>query len=208
MRQPPQASVNHGPARPSVSCVGPPQGLSEVLTPRAAPPEHWDCPAVQCHSSWGPPTPCPAPPKRGRWGRPQGSPTLVPRRAGGSPTATATTCLGCAEEGTVARVPAPPPRWVDWTGRGGGSRWQQLRLDPPPPLARGRKIGSLRPGRRRDGGLCGPQSSEGGSASPGGDFLPLGTGLGDSLRKCQHPPPLHHTYRSRLRSPSCFRPVS
>lgn len=106
-----------------------------------------------------------------------GHPQLAPTGAGGA-----------HKEGTLARVSAPLAGW----GGGGdeeGADGSNYGSDPPPPVARGRKIGSVRYGGRRGDGLCGPQSSGVGSASPGGDFLPLGTGLGDSLRKGQHPPP-------------------
>lgn len=90
------------------------------------------------------------------------------------------------EEGLWHASPLPQ---AGGRGRGGGSRWQQLRLGPSP-AHRPRPEDLLRElswtggaaassaGSRRAGSWVG-------GAGPGGDFLPPGVGLGESLRKGQ-----------------------
>lgn len=128
-------------------------------------------------------------------------PRLAPKRGGVGalsvpPPAVARECLlvtpelpppgarGARRRGSLARL-TPPPGWG--RGRGGGSRWQQLRLGPSP-AHRPRPEDQLRElswtggaaassaGSRRAGSWVG-------GAGPGGDFLPPGVGLGESLRK-------------------------
>lgn len=187
MRQCPNAGVNHRPVRTSRA----PRKLRESLPGEGrtrtlgfgvylsgVPP------------AWGPS----APAKERRWARSRNPQHSSPRRgvlAGYSDLPPPRTRV------RASRLGPSPMR-----GEGEGADGSNYGSDPPPPVARGRKTGCVRfPGW--EGRRPRPASGQrrGGGAGPGGDFLPPGTGLGDSRRKGEAPP-------SRSGPQSVFRPVS
>lgn len=141
-----------------------------------------------CDSRWDSPTPAWPRQRTVCGGAPGAAQNWLQDQHEGHLPAPAPGDRGACKRVVLARASAPPP---GWGGGGGveGADGSNYGLDPPPPVAGGRKIGSSRFRGRRGGGLRGPPSMGGESASPGGDFLPPGTGLGDSLRKSQGPLP-------------------
>lgn len=184
MRQYPRTSLNHGPVRASVRVEeGQPPGCFRSPHPTRSRALNAGilCPVKLCLQEG-------IPVSRQReagWGPSQCPPPAVARECLlVTPELPPPGARGARRRGSLARL-TPPPGWG--RGRGGGSRWQQLRLGPSP-AHRPRPEDQLRElswtggaaassaGSRRAGSWVG-------GAGPGGDFLPPGVGLGESLRK-------------------------